>query len=114
MRISDWSSDVCSSDLTYLHKQDGRGVNAVIVVLDGGDDALAHEIAVHAAFTKPRYLRREDVPAAEAAEERSPLEGITRSEGKPRSEERRGGKGGVSKCKSRVAPDPYKQTNNHL
>jgi elongation factor Ts len=68
---------------TYLHKQDGRGVNAVIVVLDGGDDALAHEIAVHAAFTKPRYLRREDVPAEEAAEERSTLEGITRAEGKP-------------------------------
>jgi elongation factor Ts len=68
---------------TYLHKQDGRGVNAVIVVLDGGDDALAHEIAVHAAFTKPRYLRREDVPADEVAEERSTLEGITRAEGKP-------------------------------
>jgi elongation factor Ts len=68
---------------TYLHKQDGRGVNAVIVVLDGGDAALAHEIAVHAAFTKPRHLRREEVPEAEIAEERSTLEGITRAEGKP-------------------------------
>lgn len=68
---------------TYLHKQDGRGVNAVLVVLDGGDDALAHEIAVHAAFTKPKWLSRDDVPEAEAAEERSTLEGITRAEGKP-------------------------------
>lgn len=68
---------------TYLHKQDGRGVNAVIVVLDGGDDALAHEIAVHAAFTKPRFLTRDEVPEAEVAEERSTLEGITRAEGKP-------------------------------
>jgi elongation factor Ts len=68
---------------TYLHKQDGRGVNAVIVVLDGGDDALAHEIAVHAAFTKPRFLSRDQVPADEIAEERSTLEGITRAEGKP-------------------------------
>jgi elongation factor Ts len=68
---------------TYLHKQDGRGVNAVVVVLDGGDAALAHEIAVHAAFTKPRFLRREEVPEAEIAEERSTLEGITRAEGKP-------------------------------
>jgi elongation factor Ts len=68
---------------TYLHKQDGRGVNAVIVVLDGGDDALAHEIAVHAAFTKPRFLSRDQVPEAEAAEERSTLEAITRAEGKP-------------------------------
>ncbi len=68
---------------TYLHKQDGRGVNAVVVVLDGGDTELAHEIAVSAAFSKPRYLTREEVPQAEADEERSTLEGITRAEGKP-------------------------------
>jgi elongation factor Ts len=68
---------------TYLHKQDGRGVNAVIVVLDGGDEALAHEIAVSAAFSKPSYLRRDEVPQAEADEERATLESITRAEGKP-------------------------------
>jgi len=68
---------------TYLHKQEGRGVNAVIVVLDGGDTELAHEIAVHAAFTKPRYLSRDQVDPTDAAEERSTLEGITRAEGKP-------------------------------
>jgi len=68
---------------TYLHKQEGRGVNAVIVVLEGGDDALAHEVAVSAAFSKPKYLRRDEVPEAEAAEERETLVGITRAEGKP-------------------------------
>jgi elongation factor Ts len=68
---------------TYLHKQEGRGVNAVIVVLDGGDAALAHEIAVSAAFSKPKYLRRDEVPQGEADEERATLEGITRAEGKP-------------------------------
>ncbi|MGQ0831811.1 MAG: translation elongation factor Ts [Microthrixaceae bacterium] len=68
---------------TYLHKQEGRGVNAVIVVLDGGDDALAHEVAVSAAFSKPKYLRRDEVPEADAAEERETLVGITRAEGKP-------------------------------
>lgn len=67
----------------YLHKQEGRGVNAVVVVLDGGDTALAHEVAVSAAFSKPRYLHRDEVPAADAAEERATLEGITRAEGKP-------------------------------
>jgi len=67
----------------YLHKQEGRGVNAVIVVLDGGDTALAHEVAVSAAFSKPRYLRRDQVPQAEADEERGTLEAITRAEGKP-------------------------------
>ena len=68
---------------TYLHKQEGRGVNAVIVVLDGGDAELAHEVAVSAAFSKPRYLTRDEVPQAEADEERATLEGITRAEGKP-------------------------------
>ena len=68
---------------TYLHKQEGRGVNAVIVVLDGGDAELAHEVAVSAAFSKPRYLVRAEVPQSEADEERATLEGITRAEGKP-------------------------------
>lgn len=68
---------------TYLHKQEGRGVNAVVVVLEGGDQELAHEVAVSAAFSKPKYLRRDEVPEADAAEERATLEGITRAEGKP-------------------------------
>jgi len=68
---------------TYLHKQEGRGVNAVVVVLDGGDTALAHEVAVSAAFSRPKYLSRDEVPRADADEERSTLEGITRAEGKP-------------------------------
>lgn len=68
---------------TYLHKQEGRGVNAVIVVLDGGDATLAHEVAVSAAFSKPKYVRRDEVPQADADEERATLEGITRAEGKP-------------------------------
>jgi len=68
---------------TYLHKQEGRGVNAVIVVLDGGDPELAHEVAVSAAFSKPRYLTRDQVPQADADAERETLERITRAEGKP-------------------------------
>ena len=68
---------------TYLHRQDGRGVNAVIVELAGGDKELAHDIAVHIAFAKPRYLAKEDVPADVVDEERATLETITRNEGKP-------------------------------
>ena len=67
----------------YLHKQDGRGVNGVVVVLDGGNEELAHEVAVSAAFSKPRYLRRDEVPADAAAAERETLVGITKAEGKP-------------------------------
>jgi elongation factor Ts len=68
---------------TYLHQQAGRGVNAVAVVLEGGSEELAHDIAVHIAFARPTYLSRDDVPADEVAAERATLEAISRNEGKP-------------------------------
>jgi elongation factor Ts len=68
---------------TYLHKQDGRGKVAVAVELAGGTPELAHEIAVHIAFTKPAHLSRDEVPAEAVAEERETLTTITRNEGKP-------------------------------
>ncbi len=68
---------------TYLHLQAGRGVNAVAVVIEGGTDELAHDIAVHIAFTKPAYLSRDEVPEAEVAAERETLTTISRNEGKP-------------------------------
>jgi elongation factor Ts len=68
---------------TYLHKQDGRGTVAVAIELAGGTPELAHDIAIHVAFTKPQYLSRDEVPAEAAAEERETLVAITRNEGKP-------------------------------
>lgn len=68
---------------TYLHRQDGRGVNAVAVELAGGTPELAHDLAVHIAFTKPKYRSRDQVPAELVAEERATLDAITRAEGKP-------------------------------
>jgi elongation factor Ts len=68
---------------SYLHLQDGRGVNAVLVEIAGGDRELAHQIAVHIAFAKPPYLTRDEVPADEVERERANLEGITKAEGKP-------------------------------
>ena len=68
---------------SYLHLQEGRGVNAVLVELSGGDRELAHQIAVHVAFAKPPFLTRDEVPADEVERERANLEGITRAEGKP-------------------------------
>ena len=67
----------------YEHVQGGRGVNAVLVEMSGADDAMAHDVAVHIAFARPRYLRREDVPAEVVEAERATLETITRNEGKP-------------------------------
>lgn len=68
---------------SYLHVQGGRGVNAVLVELRGGDAQLAHDIAVHVAFAKPQYMSRDDVPADVVDNERVTLERITRNEGKP-------------------------------
>jgi elongation factor Ts len=68
---------------SYVHVQGGRGVNAVLVELAGGSAELAHDVAVHIAFARPKYLRREDVPADEVARERATLEALTRNEGKP-------------------------------
>ncbi|HEX6420944.1 MAG TPA: translation elongation factor Ts [Acidimicrobiales bacterium] len=68
---------------TYLHRQEGRGVNGVVVVLESGTKELAHDIAVHIAFAKPQYLTRDDVPAEVVAEERETLLKITSAEGKP-------------------------------
>ena len=68
---------------SYVHLQGGRGVNAVLVEMSGASGELAHDVAVHIAFARPKYLRREDIPAEVLARERTTLETITRNEGKP-------------------------------
>jgi elongation factor Ts len=68
---------------TYLHVQNGRGVNGILVELEGGSTELAHDVAVHIAFGKPSVLSRDEVPASEVETERAALEAQTRNEGKP-------------------------------
>jgi elongation factor Ts len=68
---------------SYLHIQNDRGVNAVLVEVVGGDQAVAHDIALHVGFSRPGYLSRDDVPPERVAEERQTLEAISRNEGKP-------------------------------
>ena len=68
---------------TYLHSQSGRGVNGVLVEISGGTQELAHDLAVHIAFGKPRYRTRDEVPAEDVAAERATLEAQSRNEGKP-------------------------------
>jgi len=53
------------------------------VQLSGGSNDLAHDIAVHIAFARPKYLKRDDVPADVVDKERATLEAISRNEGKP-------------------------------
>ena len=68
---------------TYLHVQNGRGVNGILIELAAGTRELAHDIAVHIAFGKPSVLTRDEVAAAEVEAEREALTTQTRNEGKP-------------------------------
>src|SRR3546814_3651331 len=95
MRMSDWSSDVCSSDLVADHRVDHPDQAHRLTVLGREDlhaglrqpgDLLGHDDAATAAV----HL---DVPGAALAEEF-------------RSEERRVGKECVSTCRSRWSPYP--------
>src|SRR3546814_15349170 len=106
MRISDWSSDVCSSDLIALADAVGA--------LDAGDAALRADRAIaHLAIHADLIDRRLDIGAVgmavdEHALARAPAEQLIerhpRRLGLDRSEERRVGKECVSTCRSRGSP----------
>ena len=68
---------------TYLHVQDGRGVNGVVVEGSGVEAEALHQVALHVAFAKPTALSREEIPADMVEQERASLLEITRAEGKP-------------------------------
>jgi elongation factor Ts len=67
----------------YQHVQGGRGVNGVLVEMAGATQELAHDVAVHIAFARPRFLTLDEVPADEVEKERATLEVLSRNEGKP-------------------------------
>ena len=67
----------------YVHVQNGRGVNAVVVEGAGVDADVLHQVALHTAFARPQFLSTADVPADEVERERSALLEITKAEGKP-------------------------------
>ena len=52
---------------SYLH---GTRIGT-LVALEGGDAALARDLAMHVAASNPRYLAAADVPAADVAKERA-------------------------------------------
>ena len=51
---------------TYLH---GSRI-ATVVVIEGGDAALGHDLAMHVAAINPQYLSADDVPAEQVEKER--------------------------------------------
>src|SRR3546814_12553814 len=100
MRISDWSSDVCSSDLfnavvgrearAQMLAEQGRLPDAITACVGGGSNAIG---LFHAFLNDPGVR----IVSAEAA-------GFGL-----RSEERRVGKECVSTCRSRWSPYHYKK-----
>jgi elongation factor Ts len=55
----------------------------VLVALDGGDEALARDLAMHIAASRPQYLDEGQVPAEYLAKEREILVEQAKGEGKP-------------------------------
>src|SRR3546814_12025117 len=89
MRISDWSSDVCSSDL-YVHNAaaPGLGKIGVLVALESEAPAdvlqpLGKQIAMHIAATFPLALNAEDIDAALIERERAIAAEKASESGKP-------------------------------
>jgi elongation factor Ts len=69
----------------YLHKtsKDLPAQVGVVVAYAGGDAETARSIAQHIAFAAPKYLSREDVPAADVEKEREIVTETAKNEGKP-------------------------------
>ncbi|MDO4637871.1 MAG: translation elongation factor Ts [Lautropia sp.] len=65
---------------SYIH---GGARIGVLIDLEGGDETLARDLAMHIAATKPIALSREQVPAEVIAKERSIAEQKAAESGKP-------------------------------
>src|SRR3546814_19846996 len=114
MRISDWSSDVCSSDLAH----DGRGAGAA----DAGQHRHHRVVADEAVLAVDAHVveagdsqhlrverRRRGAPSADrVASSSEVLPQLVLAHVGIRSEERRVGTEWVSTCRSRWSPYPSK------
>src|SRR3546814_14220049 len=96
MRISDWSSDVCSSDLSFAQKLGKEGKRPKVAMFCTGGIRCEKSTA----FVKSRGF--EEVYHLKGGILKY-MESVPEEESK-RSEERRGGKECVSTCRSRWSP----------
>src|SRR3546814_11789948 len=101
MRISDWSSDVCSSDLVLT----GAGISAESGVPTFRDsDGLWEGHNVEDVATPEAYEHRPSFVQKFYDERRAFLSKVEPNAAHVRSEERRVGKECVSRCRSRWSP----------
>src|SRR3546814_5928249 len=107
MLISDWSSDVCSSDLGGFLQPEKMRVELLLVEPAGAVDAREHRVLLVAAPIGPRHPRQFESIGVELAGRRQ-MGAAAHIEpgvfGIGRSEERRVGKECVSTCRSRWSP----------
>src|SRR3546814_17281074 len=102
MRISDWSSDVCSSDLTLRH--DVEDLEGAVGLAHPPGDAVRLALRAVDARVDQRHVRIGAVGRYGAD-----LEALTAVLRQERQEDRKSvvvGKECVSTCRSRGAPDP--------
>src|SRR3546814_12677779 len=97
MRIRDWSSDVCSSDLAMLDMTQ-KLTHMPVAVVTGDISADLLIAALRLAYSGYAVIPL-TVLQAQASKVREPAQS-------PRSEERRVGKECVSTCRSRWSPYP--------
>ncbi|RRD47739.1 translation elongation factor Ts [Tessaracoccus sp. OH4464_COT-324] len=69
----------------YLHRRasDLPPQVGVLVEYTGGDETLAHQVAMQIAAMRPQFINREEVPEDVVANERRIAEATAREEGKP-------------------------------
>ncbi len=82
----------------YLH---GSKIG-VLVDFEGPDEA-GKDVAMHVAFAKPRYMRKDDVPAEAAAKEREILAARANESGKPAEIVARMIEGGINKFLAEIS-----------
>src|SRR3546814_15790664 len=98
MRIIDWSSDVCSSDLDHPH-------DLVVDLGVQGREGEVLELPLDGVHAEPVGQRGIDVEGLASLALLGLLLDVAQSSHVvQRSEERRGGKAGVSTCRSRWSP----------
>src|SRR3546814_16196250 len=110
MRISDWSSDVCSSDLTVLalhphieevYRQQVVDLEAALAVPEAQLEAIPRLRAMIARIVVHRNLQKKRGVVLEVIRQMDEILSIATG---TRSEERRVGKACVCTCSSRWSP----------
>src|SRR3546814_14485514 len=97
MRISDWSSDVCSSDLQAEFRHVAPGVAAPAF-------GLAHRVEAHLESVAVRYETRHALAQQALLVAIVEIHLYPSAQSPSRSEERRVGKECVRTCRSRWSP----------